>query len=140
MTTTRTALGFDYGTRWIGVATGQTLLGSASPLKPLLARDGIPDWDEIGRLLAEWQPDVLVVGLPLNMDGSPSELSTRASKFGRRLNGRFGVEVEFWDERLSSFEAKGEIMATRHSKNFKREAVDSLSAKLILESWMRSLL
>lgn len=131
-------LGLDYGTRWIGVATGQTLLGTASALKPLMARDGIPDWDEIGQLIGEWQPDVVVIGLPLNMDGSPSELSQRAGKFGRRLNGRFGVEVEYWDERLSSFEAKGEIMAKRHSKNFKREAVDSLSAQLILESWMRS--
>ncbi|HCS29169.1 MAG TPA: Holliday junction resolvase RuvX [Spongiibacteraceae bacterium] len=131
-------LGFDYGTRWIGVATGQTLLGTASALKPLMARDGIPDWDEIGQLIGEWQPDVVVIGLPLNMDGSPSELSQRAGKFGRRLNGRFGVEVEYWDERLSSFEAKGEIMTKRHSKNFKREAVDSLSAQLILESWMRS--
>ncbi len=134
----RSTLGFDYGTRWIGVATGQTLLGTASPLKPLNARDGIPDWEEVGRLISEWQPDIVVVGLPLNMDGSPSELSQRASKFGRRLNGRFGVEVEFWDERLSSFEAKGDIMANRHSKDFKREAVDSLSAQLILESWMRS--
>ena len=130
-------LGFDYGTRWIGVATGQTLLGTASPLKPLMARDGIPDWDEVGRVLAEWQPDVVVVGLPLNMDDSPSELSERASKFGRRLHGRFGLEVQYWDERLSSFEAKGDIMRNRHSKDFKRESVDSLSAQLILESWMR---
>lgn len=137
-TSSRSALGFDYGTRWIGVATGQTLLGSASALKPLQARDGIPDWEEIGRLISEWQPDVLVVGLPLNMDGSASDLSERAGKFGRRLHGRFGVALEYWDERLSSFEAKGEIMTKRHSKNFKREAVDSLSAQLILESWMRS--
>jgi putative Holliday junction resolvase len=137
-TASRSALGFDYGTRWIGVATGQTLLGTASALKALNARDGIPDWEEIGRLISEWQPDLVVVGLPLNMDGSASELSQRASKFGRRLNGRFGLEVEYWDERLSSFEAKGEIMSKRHSKNFKREAVDSLSAQLILESWMRS--
>lgn len=132
------ALGFDYGTRWIGVATGQTMLGTASALKPLQARDGIPDWDEIGQLISEWQPDIVVVGLPLNMDDSPSELSERASKFGRRLNGRFGVAVEYWDERLSSFEAKGDIMTNRHSKHFKREGVDSLSAQLILESWMRS--
>ncbi len=134
----RTVLGFDYGTRWIGVASGQTLLGTASALQALKARDGIPDWNQIERLLDEWQPDVVVVGLPLNMDGSASELSTRASKFGRRLNGRFGVQVEYWDERLSSFEAKGAIMEKKHSKNFKREAVDSLSAQLILESWMRS--
>src|SRR5690606_24221209 len=71
-------LGFDFGTRQIGVAVGQTLTGNARPLKELRARDGIPDWDQIGALLKEWQPDALIVGLPLNMDGSPSEMSARA--------------------------------------------------------------
>ena len=129
-------LGFDYGTRWIGVAFGQTLTGTATPLTPLKAKDGIPDWGEIEKLLTEWKPDRLVVGLPLNMDGSESELSARARKFGQRLHGRFGLTVEHWDERLSSFEAKGEILE-RGSREFKREHVDSLSAQLILESWLR---
>lgn len=133
----RTALGFDYGSQWIGVASGQTVTGTATPLKALRARDGIPDWEEVGQLLEEWQPAIVVVGLPLNMDGSPSELSQRADKFGRRLHGRFGVEVVYWDERLSSFEARGEIMSQRHTRSFKQAGVDSLSAQLILESWLR---
>ncbi len=134
----KTLLAFDYGARWIGVASGQTLTATATPLKPLMAKDGIPDWNEVGRLLEEWQPNLVIVGLPLNMDGSESDLSRRARKFGNRLHGRFGLEVEHWDERLSSFEAKGDILEQRHSKQFKKEQVDSLSARLILESWMRS--
>ncbi len=134
----KTVLGFDYGTRWIGVAAGQTITGTASALPPLMAKDGIPQWEEIGSLLQEWKPAVVVVGLPLNMDGSESDLSQRARKFGNRIHGRFGAQVTFWDERLSSFEAKGDIMEQRHSKQFKQQQVDSLSACLILESWMRS--
>ena len=133
----RTVLGFDYGSQWIGVASGQTVTGTATPLKALRARDGIPDWAEVERLLQEWRPAVVVVGLPLNMDGSPSDLSQRADKFGRRLHGRFGVEVVYWDERLSSFEARGEIMSRSHTRSFKQAGVDSLSARLILESWLR---
>ena len=134
----KTVLGFDYGTRWIGVATGQTFTGTASALPPLMAKDGNPRWEEIEALLAEWKPALVVVGLPLNMDGSESDLSQRARKFGNRIHGRFGAQVTFWDERLSSFEAKGDIMEQRHSKQFKQQQVDSLSACLILESWMRS--
>ena len=66
----RTLLGFDFGTRSIGVAIGQEITGSAQPLRALKANDGIPSWEEIGKLLGEWQPDLLVVGLPLNMDGT----------------------------------------------------------------------
>lgn len=135
---TQTIIAFDYGTRWIGCAAGQTLTGTATALPALRARDGIPDWEEVGKLLEEWKPAAVIVGLPLNMDDSESELSARARKFGNRIHGRFGLPVEHWDERLSSFEAKGEIMENRHSKQFKREGVDSLSAQLILESWLRS--
>ena len=80
----RLILAFDYGTRRIGVAVGNELLRSARELTPLTARDGIPDWNVVSRLLNEWQPDLLVVGLPLNMDGSESDMSTRARKFGNR--------------------------------------------------------
>ncbi|WP_372799131.1 Holliday junction resolvase RuvX [Litorivivens sp.] len=134
----KTILGFDYGTRWIGVAAGQTLTGTATALQPLMAKDGVPRWEEIEGLLQEWKPQLVIVGLPLNMDGTESELSQRARKFGNRIHGRFGVDIGFWDERLSSFEAKGDIIEQRHSKQFKQMKVDSLSARLILESWMRS--
>ena len=92
------AMGFDYGTRQIGVAVGQSLTCRAEPIAVLRARDGVPDWTQIERLIAEWKPDTLVVGLPLNMDGTPSEMSGRAEKFGRRLHGRRRRRV-FWVQR-----------------------------------------
>lgn len=133
--TPQTILAFDFGTRNIGVAVGQTLTRTADELPPLPARDGIPDWDSIGRLLSEWQPQLLVVGLPLNMDGSPSELSARAKKFGNRLHGRFGLQVEMMDERLSTFSAKGEALNRGHRGDYASNPVDSIAARLILESW-----
>ncbi len=130
-----TVLAFDYGTKVIGVAIGQSLTGTASPLTPLKARDGVPNWDQVQQLIAEWKPTLLVVGLPLNMDGSASEIGQRAEKFGRRLHGRFQLPVAMADERLSSFEAKGRIIARTGSRDFKDRDVDSVSAQLILESW-----
>ena len=85
--------------------------------------------------MKEWQPDLVLVGLPLNMDDSESELSARARKFANRLHGRFGVKVEMVDERLSSFEAKSEVMERGGSRDYKNNPVDSIAARLILESW-----
>jgi len=130
------ALGFDFGLKRIGVAVGQSLTGRASPLKPLPARDGIPDWDLVAQLVEEWQPDVFVVGLPLNMDGTESEMSRRARKFANRLHGRFGKASHLMDERLSSFEAKGLALEQTRERDFGKFSVDGMAACLILESWM----
>ena len=131
------AMGFDYGTKQIGVAVGQTLTGSAEPLAELKARDGIPDWDQIARLIAEWKPDVLVVGLPLNMDGTGSDMSTRAQKFARRLEGRFHLPTHRVDERLTTFEAKQSLKDRgRMPSSFRDNPVDSLAAALLLETWL----
>lgn len=134
---TKTYLGFDYGLRWIGCASGQNLTQTAQTLPALSARDGIPDWLQIEQLLAEWKVDGAVIGLPLNMDGSESSMSTRARKFANRLHGRFGIAVFLADERLSSYEARGDIIADTGSRQFKKENVDSRSAAIILESWLR---
>lgn len=131
----KTLLAFDYGTKNIGVASGQTITRSANSLAPLKAKDGIPDWSQIEKLLVEWKPDLVLVGLPLNMDDSESELSARARKFANRIHGRFGVKVELVDERLTSFEAKGEVMSRGGSRDYKNNPVDSIAARLILEGW-----
>lgn len=131
-------LAFDFGTQRIGVATGQRLTATAQPLAPLKARDGIPDWDLLQRVIDEWQPDAFVVGLPLNMDGSPSDMSRRAKKFAGRLEGRFHKPAYTHDERLSSYEAKGLVIAQGGSRDFGTHSVDGLAAQLILESWMNS--
>lgn len=133
--TTTSLLAFDYGTKNIGVACGQTITRSANTLAPLKARDGVPDWNQIEQLLTEWKPDLVLVGLPLNMDGSESELSTRARKFANRIHGRFGVKVDTVDERLSSFEAKGEVIRQGGSRDYKNNPVDSIAARIILEGW-----
>jgi len=135
----KTLLAFDYGTRNIGVASGQTITHSATELPPLKAKDGVPDRSHIEKIIAEWKPDLVLVGLPLNMDGTESELSTRARKFANRLHGRFGVKIEMKDERLTSFEAKGEVMSRGGSRDYKNNPVDSIAARLILESWLAQL-
>lgn len=129
-------MGFDYGTTNIGIAICQPALGEARPLKPIKANDGVPNWDELGRIIAEWQPSLAIVGLPLNMDDSESEMCVRARKFARRLEGRFGLKHEMMDERLSSYEAKGTVMAQGGNRHYKSNPVDSIAAKYILESWL----
>ncbi len=132
----QTVIAFDYGLRQIGVATGNCLLGTSQPLTVLKARDGVPNWDDIEVVLREWQPDVLVVGLPLNMDGSASELSRRSEKFARRLHGRFGLPVAMADERLSSVEAKAQQRERGHRGDYKAHPIDSHAAALILRTWL----
>lgn len=131
----RLILAFDFGTRRIGVAVGNELLGSARELAPLPARDGIPDWSQVERLVEEWQPGLFVVGLPLELDGSESEMCRRARKFGKRLFGRFGVPCEMVDERGTTREAKAIARERGHRGNYRDDGVDGISAVLILESW-----
>lgn len=126
-----TVLAFDYGLRRIGVAVGNALTGTATALPVLPARDGVPDWARIRRLIDEWRPALLLVGLPLNMDGTPSEMSERAARFSRRLHGRFGIRCELADERLSSFEARERMRGDSSG----RTALDSVAACVILEGW-----
>ena len=131
------ALAFDYGTQRIGVAFGQSVSGSAQPVSVLKARDGIPDWAQIQELINNWAPDVFVVGMPFNLDGSTSELLTRAVKFGNRLNGRFHLPVFGMDERLSSQEAIEQCV--RKNGGNKETAIDHIAAQIILENWFSGL-
>jgi putative pre-16S rRNA nuclease len=131
-------MAFDYGLRQIGVAMGNLPLGTTRSLPILKARDGVPNWDSLETLVQEWQPDLLVVGEPLNMDGSESELSARANKFARRLQGRLGLPVVMVDERLSSFEAKELSRERGHRGDYKKQPIDSLAAELILRTWLEA--
>lgn len=132
----RLLLGFDYGSKQIGVAVGQVITGQARELCILKAQNGVPDWQKVEALLREWQPDAIVVGLPLNMDGSPSEMSERAEKFARRLNGRFNLPVHTHDERLTTYEAKGQRLQQGQSGGYRERPVDALAAALLLEGWL----
>lgn len=131
----RTILCFDYGTKSIGVAVGSELTGSATLLPALKARDGIPEWEQIERLIKEWQPQLLLVGLPLNMDGSEQEFTVRTRKFANRLHGRFGLPISLHDERLSTADARSRLFAEGGYRNLSKDKVDSLSAQIIFEGW-----
>ena len=131
-------LAFDFGTHKIGVAVGQSVTCSATPLPELKASNGQPDWDQVATLFAEWQPDAFVVGVPVNMDGSEFDLTARARKFGQRLHGRFGKPWFEMDERLTSFEARTLARAQPRGKGKGQGLVDSLAASLILQSWFEN--
>jgi putative Holliday junction resolvase len=129
----RIVLGFDFGTRRIGVAVGQGLTRSASALVTLSNRNGAPDWEAIGRLIGQWQPAALVVGLPLNLDGSDHEITRLARRFGNRLRGRYNLPVYTMDERLSS--AAAEALLAEQGRYDKAD-VDKVAAQLILQGWL----
>ena len=134
----KTVIAFDFGLKNIGMAIGQAVTRTASPLTPLKAKNGVPDWRQLQHVLNEGHPDVLVIGLPLNMDGTESELSLQARKFASQLQGRFNFSIEFADERLTSREAKAMAREKGHKGDFAGDPVDSIAAVLILESWWRS--
>lgn len=131
-------LGFDFGTSRMGIAYGQSITGTATPLPPLAARDGIPDWDKLSAVINEWQPQAIVVGIPLNMDCTISDMARRARKFANRLHERYKCPVFLMDERLSTAEAKDIHFAAGGGSNFRKESVDGIAAQLILESWFNS--
>lgn len=135
----RVALGFDFGLKRIGVAVGQTLTVSATPLGAVAAHAGEPDWGALERLLKEWRPRALVVGLPYNMDQSEQPMTHKARHFADQLAQRFQLPVFTIDERLSSREAEERLKALRQQGRRKssRADVDSAAACVILESWLR---
>ena len=128
-------LAFDFGLARIGVAVGQSITNTANPLDTLKAKQGIPDWTLIEKLIKEWQPSLLLVGEPFNMDDSDQTITKLARKFANRLHGRYGIAIEMFDERLTSASAREEIFEFGGYKKLKKTQIDSVAAALILESW-----
>ena len=128
----KTVIGFDFGTHWIGVAIGQTLTRQASPLNAIKTND----WAAIASLLEQWQPQLFVVGLPLNMLGEAQEMTQRTQRFARQLEGRFGIPARLVDERLTTREAY-QIAIENQDKKSKTD-IDCLAAALITESWLQN--
>jgi len=124
-------MAFDFGLKRIGIAVGNAELETSNALTTISARDGIPDWNQIEKLINEWGPTQIVVGDPLNFDGSDSEMATRARRFSRRLEARFGLPCELIDERLSSIEAK----ALCKQSNARSQHLDAVAAEIILQTW-----
>ena len=132
-------LAFDFGLKQIGVAYGQTLTSSAKGIDIIKALDGVPKWSEVGAVIELWKPNIALVGLPINMDDTESELSGRARKFARRLHGRFNIEVQMVDERLTSQEAKSfvrEQSGRQQVRTHDLTKIDHIAAALILQSWL----
>lgn len=131
-----TVLAFDFGEKRIGVATGETVLGSAHPLTVIHAESNDDRFAAIGKLIAEWQPERLVVGLPTHADGTPHEMTRLANKFGERLQKRFQLPVSFADERLTSLDAETRLRETGRNAKSARPLLDAVAAQLILQTWL----
>jgi putative Holliday junction resolvase len=135
-----TLLGFDFGHRRIGVAVGQTLTRSARALT-VVPVSGKPDWQKITRLINEWKPSALVVGLPLGAEGEETGMSADARQFGRQLHGRFGLPVYHEDERLTSYSVEQTFAGARQAGKARRkdaEQKDAMAAQLILQAWLEA--
>ncbi|MEJ2682517.1 MAG: Holliday junction resolvase RuvX [Gammaproteobacteria bacterium] len=144
-TSPRSVLAIDFGTQKIGIAIGQSITGTATALDTLPVRSGKPHWPNLIALIETWNPETIVVGLPLNMDGSESELSGKARQFARRLQAQVNQPVQLMDERLTSREARS-LQYARHPNPRSRQPhqhslhrVDAIAAKLIAESYLASL-
>jgi len=133
-------LGFDYGTRTIGIAAGSPISAGAQSLQALPAKGGEPDWQRVDALLAEWKPAALVVGLPLTLDGGEQAVTRGARAFAQKLRTRYGLPVHLMDERHTSQEAARRFAEQRAAGTARRRNasnIDSLAAVVILEAWLR---
>lgn len=132
-------ISFDFGLKRIGVATGNLQTKTAQALSTLPASKGQPDWHVLDKILQEWKPALLVVGLPLAMDGSESIMSSAARKFGAKISKRTGLAVEFVDERLTSVTAehilRENIEPGKKMTKKRKGAIDNLAAQLILQTY-----
>ena len=131
-----TYLGFDYGTKHLGIAVGGSASGRAEALATASVQQGIPDWALLDRLINEWKPAALIVGLPLNMDDSENAMTRAARKFGYRLQGRYNLPVHLVDERLTSVDAKNTLVESRVPWKQRKARVDKLAAQNILQAYL----
>ena len=130
-----TVIGFDYGTSWIGIVVGQTLTAQARPLSAIKSFKRSPNWEAISLILSEWKPQKLIVGLPTSDYSETKFMTDKASRFSRQLHGRFHIDTQLIDERLTTREAYTIAIASRKRKS--KSEIDSLSAGLITETWLR---
>lgn len=130
-------LGFDFGYKRIGVAVGQRLTATATPLPTLKATEGVPQWDKVEALIKQWRPKALIVGFPTCIDGSALYVTKPAKRFSKALHTRFQLPVFLVDERLSTVEARAQVFDDGGYKKLKKTEIDSLAACVILEQWLQ---
>ncbi|QCI21256.1 Holliday junction resolvase RuvX [Buchnera aphidicola (Hyperomyzus lactucae)] len=129
-------LSFDFGIKKIGVAVGENIIKKGRPLKVLNAHNGNPNWDIIKNLIQYWQPQYIIVGFPLNINGTKQEITDKSEKFANLLQYKFNIIVKMHDERLTTVEAKSMIFKQGGFKALKKEKIHSFAAVIILESWL----
>ena len=134
--TTERVLAFDFGLRHIGVASGQSITATASPVTTLSAQDGAPTWAQVKALVREWRPTRLLVGLPLNMDDTESDMSERARHFAAQLETMFALPVSLVDERLSTREAATQAAENKHNDSSSNH---ELAAVIIAQGYLEAL-
>lgn len=132
----KTVLGFDFGTRYIGIAIGQTITMTAEACSSLRAYQGVPKWPEVTRLIHFWKPDALIVGVPVHLSGESHAMTVAARQFILELNKRFSMPVHAAEERLTSVEARARLFAKGGYHSLSKKAIDGLSAQLIVEGWL----
>ncbi len=132
-------LAFDFGTKRIGVAIGQRLTKMARPLVTLPAKDGVPHWDKLSALIKHWQPQELVVGIPLNMDGSEQPLTQTARNFANKLKEQYHLPVHEMDERLTTVAARERLFEEGGYQALQKGQIDRVAAQLILQAWLDQL-
>ena len=120
---------FDFGEKKIGVAVGQTSTYTSSPLQVIFNNHDKVNWNEISILLEEWKPELILVGKPLNMDGTDSEIMMKVDVFYKKLESLYDAKFEYVDERLTTFEAKDIL------KENNVETVDANAAKILIDNW-----
>lgn len=128
-------MAFDFGTQKIGIAVGQTLIQSTNPLPLFPVKDGIPNWEQLLAIVEQWKPHLFLVGLPLNMDDSESELSLRARKFARRLRHHSNIYTLMVDERLTTRQAREKLKNFQQNGQAKRVKTDSMAACIFIQHW-----
>lgn len=130
-------LGFDFGYKRIGVAVGQRLTCSASPLPTLDAKQGIPDWNVVHKIIQQWKPEALIVGLPTCIDDSELYTTAAAKRFAKQLQKHYALPVHLVDERLTTMEAREQIFEQGGYRKLKKTAIDGIAACIILEQWLQ---
>lgn len=130
-----TLLAFDFGEKRIGVAVGEWPLAQAHPLTTIRSEANAERFSAIGALIDEWKPVALVVGLPVALDGSPHAMTARCTRFANQLRGRFGLPVDYAEERLSSVEADERLRESGHNAKSAKEHLDAMAAQIILQCY-----
>jgi len=133
----RIVFAFDFGLKHMGLAVGQEVTQTANTLYSLKAKNGKPDWNDLDKIVGDWEPKLFVLGNPLNMDGSKSKIKEHSDRFSNLIRERYKVPVELLDERLTTKEAISRMKLKEIISNKKDVNIHSLSAKIILESWFR---